>query len=136
MLSNDLVNAWIRLVHWPLLGVFGALDTFIALSKLWLVVSLLNAPLILSFIADILFFIPFSRLSEPSLLLFWDWIRAKSSDLEPFKLLFFFPVFSFESLLCSLDILVSSMLSTALLRLLKKLVFSRNKVLRTNSPPQ
>ena len=136
MYFSVLVNALIHSVNWPLPGVFGAFDIFIALSRLLLLASLLKAPLIFSFIADILFFIPFNRLSEPLLLLFWDWNRVKSSDFELFKLLFFFPVVSFESLFFWLDSFVSSVLSTALLRLLKKVVFSRKIALRTNKPLQ
>ena len=118
----------------PFLGVFDVLELFIAVSVL-LLFSTLISPLsllhLLTFIADILFLIPFNGLSDSSLLLFCCWKRVKSSDFEAFKLFFFFPLLSLVSLLL-FAVLVSSTLSIALLRFLKKLVFSRNNALLTN----
>ena len=118
----------------PFLGVFDVLELFIAVSVL-LLFSTLISPLsllhLLTFIADILFLIPFNGLSDSSQLLFCCWRRVKSSDFEAFKLFFFLPLVSLVSSLL-FAVLVSSTLSIALLRLLKKFVFSRNNVLRTN----
>ena len=118
----------------PFLGVFDVLELFIAVSVL-LLFSTLISPLsllhLLTFIADILFLIPFNVPSDSSQLLFCCWRRVKSSDFEAFKLFFFLPLVSLDSLLL-FAALVSSTLSIALLRFLKKLVFSRNNVLRTN----
>ena len=118
---------------WPWL-VFDVLELFIALSVLLLfstLISPLNLLHLLTFIADILFLIPVNGLSDSSQLLFCCRRRVKSSDFEAFKLFFFLPLVSLVSLLL-FAVFVSSTLSIALLRFLKKLVFSRNNVLRTN----